>query len=93
MLRPSQVFAGDGVVYLPVQSNDPSCTSALCNIELVCDVMTNTTLGSPIERLASISYTQQNGECVSASYDAVLKFYAAPKNAERAWLYQTCTEW
>jgi hypothetical protein len=33
-------FAGDGVVYFPVQSNDPACTTPLCNIDSICSYVT-----------------------------------------------------
>lgn len=38
-------FAGDGVVTLPIQSNDPACTGVVCNIEAVCDIMTDGEIG------------------------------------------------
>jgi hypothetical protein len=88
-----EVFAGDGVVYLPVQSNDPSCSTAYCNIAAICTLMTNTTIGTPIERLATLSAIQNGGKCVNPSYDAMIKYYTVSANPERSWLYQTCTEW
>lgn len=35
------LFAGDGVVTLPIQGNDPACNTTLCNIRAVCDMMTH----------------------------------------------------
>lgn len=31
----ARLFAGDGVIYVPAQENDPSCVGDLCNIEKV----------------------------------------------------------
>mmetsp|Transcript_1516 Transcript_1516/g.2507 ORF Transcript_1516/g.2507 Transcript_1516/m.2507 type:complete len:493 (-) Transcript_1516:2380-3858(-) len=86
-------FAGDGVVYLPVQSNDPSCTTPYCNIGSICELMTDESAGTPLERLAALSKVQHAGACVEPSYDAMIKFVSQPNNPERIWLYQTCTEW
>ena len=35
--RNAQLFAGDGVVYVPAQENDPSCTGDLCNVKKICE--------------------------------------------------------
>lgn len=40
------LFAGDGVVSLPIQGNDPACESTLCNIKAVCGIMTDDDRGS-----------------------------------------------
>ncbi|CAN0185478.1 unnamed protein product, partial [Laminaria digitata] len=39
-------FAGDGVVFLPIQENDPACEGTVCNIGGVCDIMTDVERGS-----------------------------------------------
>lgn len=88
-----EVFAGDGVVYLPVQSNDPSCTTPYCDIASICVLMTDTTVGTPVQRLAALSKVQHSGTCVAANYEATLAAYSIPANPERVWLYQTCSEW
>eukprot|EP01031_Cornospumella_fuschlensis_P033113 gene33113-40055_t len=88
-----EAFAGDGVVYLPVQSNDPSCSDPYCNIKSICDLMTDVSVGTPLERLAALSSNQNGGHCINPSYDAMIKFYTNPKNPDRSWLYQTCSEW
>lgn len=85
-------FAGNGVVYLPVQSNDPACTTPLCNISSICNYLTTTATGTSIERLAALA-KEQSPTCGVPSYDAMIKFWASPKNPDRSWLYQTCTEW
>jgi hypothetical protein len=92
--RDQSVFAGDGVVYLPVQSNDPASTQPLSNIEKICDFLLDDTNGSDeMQRLASLSKIQNGGRCVDTSFDNVLKFYANPRNPSRSWLYSTCTEY
>ena len=40
------MFAGDGVVNLPIQENDPSCNGTVCNIKGVCGIMTDYGSGS-----------------------------------------------
>lgn len=39
-------FAGDGVVVLPIQENDPACGGTVCNIKAVCKIMTDDEKGS-----------------------------------------------
>ena len=34
--RNKSVFAGDGVVYIPAQENDPSCDGEVCDIAGIC---------------------------------------------------------
>jgi thymus-specific serine protease len=87
------MFAGYGVVYLPAQSNDPACTTNLCNIEKVCSYLTETATGDSLSRLAQLSAEQSGGVCKSVNYQLMINFYANPKNPSRSWLYQTCTEW
>jgi hypothetical protein len=86
-------FTGDGVVYIPVQSNDPSCSSAYCDIASICTLMTDEAVGTPLERLAVLSKSQNSNSCISSSYDSMIAYYKAPANPSRTWLYQTCTEW
>jgi hypothetical protein len=88
-------FAGDGVVYFPVQSNDPSCSTPYCDIAAICALMVNATdpTQQPIDKLVELSKYQHLDTCVSVSYDGMLKTFADPRNPIRSWLYQTCTEW
>ena len=80
-------FAGDGVVYLPAQSNDPSCSTPYCNIASICSLLTNESLGEPIDRLADLAGIQHAG-CVSVSYDAMIASVSNvnPLNGERVWV-------
>jgi hypothetical protein len=87
-------FAGDGVVYIPAQSNDPSCSTPYCDIESICALMVSANPGyEPIDKLALLSQYQHAGTCVAVSYDGMIKSFSDPKNPIRSWLYQTCTEW
>jgi serine protease 16 len=90
--RNREEFAGNGVVYLPVQSNDPACTTNLCNISSICSYLINTAQGNNMEKLAALS-KEQSPICGLPSYDAMIKFWSSPENPDRSWLYQTCTEW
>ncbi|CAM9336665.1 unnamed protein product, partial [Hapterophycus canaliculatus] len=54
------LFAGDGVVFLPIQGNDPSCDETLCNIKAVCAIMTDGSKGTEVERLAMIRKIQRS---------------------------------
>jgi thymus-specific serine protease len=87
------VFAGDGVIYIPAQSNDPSCTTPYCDIASICTYLTSEPATPPLERLAAFSSEQRGGGCMTVSFDSELAFYANEKNPDRSWLYQTCTEW
>lgn len=93
-IKNQEQFAGDGVVYLPAQGNDPECTTPYCNIAGICELFASEDSGaSAIDKLAYLSKIQHAGACVNASYETMIKGMANPKNPERTWLYQTCTEW
>lgn len=55
--------------------------------------MTDDSVGSPVERLASLSSALNGGSCVTASYDRMISLMSNHLNPDRAWLYQTCSEW
>jgi len=86
-------FAGDGVVYFPVQSNDPSCSSPLCDIASICSFLTSSAAPSAMQTLADLSRAMSGGTCVTANFATYLKASANEKNSGRAWNYQTCTQW
>lgn len=46
-------FAGDGVIQLPIQENDPACTEHLCNIGALCAIITDPTRGSEVSAAQS----------------------------------------
>lgn len=90
-----EMFAGNGVVYIPSQSNDPSCTTSLCNLASVCAFLTSpeTSNLTPLDKIANLSKAQGGSSCVSINYDAMVKAYVNPKSSLRLWQYQTCSEW
>ena len=87
-VKNQEEFAGNGVVYLPVQSNDPECTTPYCNIDSICQLMTDDEAGDSLDKLQQLSKFQHAGSCVMASYDAMITAMRNPKNPERTWLYQ-----
>jgi len=52
------LFAGDGVILLPVQDNDPSCSSKYCNIRSICDELLSIEDADDFERLVQLSNSQ-----------------------------------
>lgn len=89
-----RAFAGNGVVYVPAQSNDPACTTPLCNIDGLCDALTSPLHGtSAMDRLAYVSHAQHVNQCVTVDYNATVTMYAHEHLPERAWSWQTCTEY
>eukprot|EP00039_Didymoeca_costata_P018921 m.335520 g.335520 ORF g.335520 m.335520 type:complete len:495 (-) comp17619_c0_seq1:59-1543(-) len=76
-------FAGNGVAYFPAQGNDPSCTQPACNIKMICEIMTNSSIGDPINRLAMLRKIQQ----LWIPSDV----YSVDEEPDY-WGYQTCTE-
>eukprot|EP00752_Nemacystus_decipiens_P009162 g8184.t1 len=120
------MFAGDGVVVLPIQENDPSCNGTVCNIKGVCGIMTDYDRGSEVERLAIIRKLQRNfttraggpspppcdpfpdqgaagglQRSFKMGTSPTLQMWSRapgnssvvdPSNPDRAWLYQTCSE-
>jgi len=91
-VRNREQFAGDGVVYLPVQGNDPSCTTPYCDIASICKIMADETLGTSYERLIQLS-NAMHPVCIPISYTDMVAAMANTTNPERIWIYQTCTEW
>jgi hypothetical protein len=79
-------------VYLPVQSNDPTCTGKFCDIASICTLMADETLGSSYDRLKNLS-NQMHPACIPISYDDMILTMANSTNPERIWIYQTCSEW
>jgi len=87
-------FAGNGVIYIPAQGNDPACTTEICNIAGICSfLLDRPSEESNVDRLAALSKLQHAGQCVGVNAAAESKLWAIPKNPSRAWLWQTCTEW
>ena len=55
-------FAGCGVATFPAQGNQPTCSSAGCGVTQICQIMANTTLGRPVERLAALAAAQNGAD-------------------------------
>lgn len=96
-MRNVQVFLGDGVIDIPAQSNDPSCSKPLCNLEKVCDylVASKNEGNSPIESLAHLSNEQQTTMCNDVDWRSFLNQMSSTnieKEHWRSWVWQTCTE-
>lgn len=83
-------FAGDGVVYLPVQSNDPSCLYDYCNIAKICTLMVDESVGTPLDRVVTLHKAQSGGACTPVERDLTLRALANPKDSSRSWYYQVC---
>jgi len=102
--RNADAFLGDGVVFVPAQSNDPSCTDRICNIEHLCAslVAAKEITGSNVEALAAIAKVQRNGgdnidndTCVEVDWEQTIAYLSSDEAMEegtRSWLWQTCTE-
>jgi len=91
----ARIFAGDGVIDIPAQENDPSCTESLCDIEKICDHITRSEYVEPVDVLADISNKQRRGECLVVDWKGTLQYLASPAarfEGIRSWLWQTCTE-
>ncbi|XP_048515366.1 thymus-specific serine protease-like [Athalia rosae] len=64
----------------------------------ICDVMTSSALGSPLQRLAYL--TRLTSDCRDVKYRSTVEFYSATEwespavsGSMRSWLYQTCAEY
>ena len=76
-------FAGMGVVYIPAQSNDPACTTSLCNIEKICSSLTSSKQTTDLDKLVELSKAQNGGGCVFVSYSSVVKAYTPTSSTAR----------
>eukprot|EP00551_Chaetoceros_affinis_P005647 CAMPEP_0203675076 /NCGR_PEP_ID=MMETSP0090-20130426/18650_1 /ASSEMBLY_ACC=CAM_ASM_001088 /TAXON_ID=426623 /ORGANISM="Chaetoceros affinis, Strain CCMP159" /LENGTH=660 /DNA_ID=CAMNT_0050541133 /DNA_START=40 /DNA_END=2019 /DNA_ORIENTATION=- len=89
-------FLGDGVVYIPVQENDPSCDGDLCNIEKICHFLTSPSSSlSSMEKLAQMSKKLSYGSCMDINWENKISYLssdAAREEGNRSWQWQTCTE-
>jgi hypothetical protein len=65
----------------------------------LCDIMANTSLGSPLARYAAVNRLMTGGEPVDANFTAEVEFMSstswdspAVSSGARQWVHQTCTE-
>lgn len=80
-------FVGCGVTYFPAQGNRPTSTRPAGNIELICKIMTDTTVGDEVDRLAKVATATRFG------YDHPCEIDWTGENPTGGyWGYQTCTE-
>ena len=95
--RNREMFAGDGVVYVPAQENDPSCEGELCDVGKLCAALLEGGGAGegPVDSLARVAKVQNGGECVDVSWEGrlgLLGSLAGVAGGTRSWLYQTCNE-
>ena len=57
-----------------MQTNDPACTELACNIESVCEIMMNATLGQPLQRLIKVNQVRNSSFALSLSLTTPLFF-------------------
>jgi len=92
-------FAGDGVIYIMAQENDPSCTTEVCDISKLCEFLIAAEGkdgdDDDLNKLAALASLQNGGECVRVNADSDFEYYssnAAVVSGAASWLYQTCNE-
>ena len=92
-------FLGDGVVFVPAQSNDPNCDGRMCNIDHLCSslVAAREITDSSMKALAAISKQKRGNStaCIEVDWEGTIRYLSSDKAKEegtRSWLWQTCTE-
>mmetsp|Transcript_2166 Transcript_2166/g.4975 ORF Transcript_2166/g.4975 Transcript_2166/m.4975 type:complete len:589 (-) Transcript_2166:29-1795(-) len=92
-------FLGDGVVFVPAQSNDPSCDDRMCNIDHLCSslIAAREVTGSNVKALAAVSKQQRGNStaCIEVDWEGTIRYLSSDEAKEeglRSWLWQTCTE-
>jgi len=96
-------FAGNGVASFPAQSNDPTCTRPGCNVNEICKIMANISLGDEATRLSMLRKAQLDSETTEETELRTKFEQRKPANERLAagepldffdyWGYQTCAEW
>eukprot|EP00613_Pedinella_sp_CCMP2098_P034599 CAMPEP_0171724882 /NCGR_PEP_ID=MMETSP0991-20121206/24643_1 /TAXON_ID=483369 /ORGANISM="non described non described, Strain CCMP2098" /LENGTH=504 /DNA_ID=CAMNT_0012317875 /DNA_START=26 /DNA_END=1540 /DNA_ORIENTATION=+ len=94
-------WAGSGVIEVPSQENDPSCTTPSCDIGSICATLLvpveDFALDQNVERLAAVSSEQKKGHCLNgwseeSIFEAEKLVLMDVYSSARSWPYQTCTE-
>lgn len=68
------------------------------SIDLMCDTMTNKTIGNPVSRLSEILKQKRRGSCLDYKYYKMIKvkenieLNRETRKGLRQWFYQTCNE-
>jgi hypothetical protein len=102
----AQLLLGDGLIDIPAQGNDPSCTEPSCpNIATLCDTLITAANKSNVTALQVLAYykraSQQqqqrvdDDECTPVDWNDMLIELSRPEVSDegwRSWLWQTCTE-
>jgi serine protease 16 len=91
----ARTFAGCGVATFPAQSNQPTCSTPGCGVSQICDVMTNSSGGSGIERLAALAAVQgAGGADMTHTCDMDWEMPGdVPAAKVNYWGWQCCTEY
>lgn len=97
--RNMEVFVGDGLIQVPAQENDPSCTGQVCNVKGLCEAITNHQQANPdkssMETIAHISSIQSSNSCKNVNWQDYIDWYSTTVKEnvnDRSWLYQACSE-
>ncbi|XP_063230883.1 putative serine protease K12H4.7 [Bacillus rossius redtenbacheri] len=92
----------DGVADVVQDNNNdkPSWDSSSTDVDAMCRVMTNASVGSPAQRYSALTaLTTGSGEddCADYSYRSTVDYvldtaWGGAGDGDRQWMYQTCTE-
>lgn len=87
------MWAGQGVVYFPVQGNDPACQEPVCNIASICSFLTIASRkGDEVDALAALSKKMNGNSCTDVDCAQFIQRMRNESNTDRVWEYQTCNE-
>lgn len=83
-----KAWAGNGVVSIPAQSNEPASTDPAQSIGALCSVLLAANASSSVDALATLSSRQQGGRCVGVDLAEVKD----DGTDLLSWPWQTCAE-
>ncbi|XP_071501714.1 putative serine protease K12H4.7 [Diadema antillarum] len=95
-----QTVAGNfmGIVQYNKDNRAFEGSSPNITIDTLCNIMTNSSVGSELERYAAVNELVNKGECIDVSYSKMVSqmkntsWNSEAANGLRQWTYQTCTE-
>uniref|UniRef100_A0A0A9XTD3 Putative serine protease K12H4.7 n=1 Tax=Lygus hesperus TaxID=30085 RepID=A0A0A9XTD3_LYGHE len=62
-------------------------------VDDICNIMDNTTIGTPLERYAAVNTLLLSEPCLDVSYySTIQQLKGSAYSDSRSWIYQTCTE-
>jgi len=76
----------------PLQDNDPSCSEPLCDYSRICDMAETSGFDDPLDLLVQLYRTKRGKDCLDVRRSKMVARLQDASNPERAWLWQTCTE-